>query len=619
MAASSAKVEQLLFMRRGAESEPQEGTYVFSMYEARGEGVVLSSYHWRDGRAYVLDGMGHWMKSIESLHDFLRADLHLSRQNPPEQQGKLHPLFQLPDVHTDPKQRERMAGDGSAAWCYQLIWDDRTISGPGAALDELLELLRTVAEAVCVEEERKRDLAKSIRQQELEYQSTFVSRQLRMQNARAGEGMGDYSMPKFACADPSASKEPPSLVGVYMLDDRPRERYEYRLVLQSATEQYRTAGRTYLTASACIPSGPVSLREVEVPSALLDEISSVLPASEHLGKAILGTALSKNNRLLGSPYVDHRWAFGLLWSDGSETGLGEAKELVRKFLRHVTKCIAASSDINHATDPIAAEHADVWNCACGNMNNAGKFCPACGASKPSAYQPTSEIQPGMWRNAYQVAETLITDWPYAFLGNPGFVHDFSADPLFSDDFAEGAVPTLVGILLDGHKEYASYSFHIRTFDDSVLQDTRGKTYASALFWQNKVRGQLTLEAIPAQVMRDIARMARSAGTLKPVLWPEYLVHPPYLPGMRVDMPPQSTSVHALVWSDGRVTDVGEAKAEIVDYLLALAEHILQEKEQNEVPSVPPAIPALEEWICPNCGMQVASSRFCAECGAKKPE
>ena len=619
MATSSAKVVQLLFMRRGSESEPQEGTYVFSMYEAHGEGVVLSSYHWRDGRVYVIDGMGHWMKSIESLHDFLSADLHLSKQNPPEQHGKLHPLFNMPDAHADPRQRERMAEDGSAAWSYNLTWDDGTTSGPGVALDELLEVLRTAAEAFCVEEERKRELDNAIRQRELEYSASFVSRQLRMQKAGVGMGLGEYSLPKFEYDDKGNSQEPPSLVGVYMLDDRPREKYEYRLILQSVTEHFRTAGVTYLTASAFTPSGHVSLSEVEVPLALLGEISQLLPSAEHLGTSTLATAQSNRSLFAGTnfaPSYEPRWAFGLLWSDGSETGLGEAKEQVRKYLRNVALHIAASSDISHTADPTPAEHSAIWSCACGCKQNVGKYCPECGARSPSASQTTSEPQHGMWRNAYHVAEKLISDWPYSFLGNPGYVQDFSVEPMFSDDFIEGTVPTLVGILVDGHRGYNTYTFQVRTFDDSLLQDTGGKTYVSAVLRLNNVRNQLISEEIPAGVMNDIAIMVRSAGNMEPVVWPEYRVLPPYLPGLHVDMPPQSTSVHALVWSDGSVTGAGKAKDEIVDYLLALAEHIIQEKEQSE--ALHP-IPSIEEWICPNCGFQVSASRFCVECGAQKPE
>ena len=156
-----------------------------------------------------------------------------------------------------------------------------------------------------------------------------------------------------------------------------REKYQFFL--------YQKYGNNYFAAEYYLHNRIVSFNCEYVPDTVWEEITGMARAAGDLGvpDSSPPAPVYPPGVLLATPYRE-TWYCGLTWSDGTNTGMGTAKDQIMNYLYELAeKCVVAAAREGPLDEGTRVSIREKWLCpACGYDDNLTNYCGGCGEVRP---------------------------------------------------------------------------------------------------------------------------------------------------------------------------------------------------------------------------------------------
>ena len=188
-----------------------------------------------------------------------------------------------------------------------------------------------------------------------------------------------------------------------------KERYSFYL--------YIKYGHNYFAANYYLNDRIVSFNCEDVPDTVWEEIADMARAAGDLGVPDSSPPAPSYppGVLLATPFRE-TWYCGLTWSDGTNTGMGTAKDQIMKYLYGLAeKCVDAAAKEGPLDEGTTVSIQEKWLCpTCGYDDNLTNYCGGCGIMRPKE----------TWKNAAYFARV---EWTCPACGFAGNRNPFCAD------------------------------------------------------------------------------------------------------------------------------------------------------------------------------------------------
>ena len=240
---------------------------------------------------------------------------------------------------------------------YDLYWTDGTLTGPGKAANQIMSYLNVLA-IWCAEE------MKSTR-------TVF-----------APPPWMDIQALEQLNSSTANAQTPSALIAAVVKNSCDSKWKGYHFKLEAKD------GETRFDASCYSAGNPVSFLGTSVPNTVMIDIANAAKAAGNLGNGACSPAQlspKPENGFFGADRtVPLIWHYSLLWEGHRETGLGEAREEIVKYLHAlVEKCLVEAEEARMLKLKADNPGKDMWSCPdCGFTENFTKYCVECGQPRP---------------------------------------------------------------------------------------------------------------------------------------------------------------------------------------------------------------------------------------------
>ena len=206
----------------------------------------------------------------------------------------------------------------------------------------------------------------------------------------------------------------PSLVELGLSYISLNQREKYMFSIETLNEN------NYFSAEYFHSERIVSFRSEKVPDTVWGEIAEIARTAGDLGKPDKSPpARTYPPGVQVSTPFRPIWYCGLKWSDGSETGMGTAKDKIMQYLIVLAeKCVETAQQEGPLDEGTAVSIREKWVCpTCGFDENLTNYCGGCGKMRPEE----------TWKNATYFARKEKGVWVCPACGYNDNVYDFCAE------------------------------------------------------------------------------------------------------------------------------------------------------------------------------------------------